>query len=100
MSKKLGQDYMQLMDDIKQIPEVKEYLSSFSVIVGDLVIARRMQLNWTQTELAKEAQTTQARISQIESGYEGVKIGTIDKVFKALGLQSIQTNYKQNTLNF
>lgn len=50
--------------------------------------------------IVEEAQTTQARISQIESGHEGVKIGTIDKVFKALGLQSIQTNYKQNTPNF
>ncbi|WP_411829367.1 helix-turn-helix domain-containing protein [Paenibacillus alginolyticus] len=43
-------------------------------------------LGWSQRQLAEAAGTNQARISQIEAGHEGVKMGTIDKVFKALGL--------------
>lgn len=93
--KNFRSDLQEFMEEVNDIPEVKEYLNSFPVIIGDLVMARRMQLGWTQKELAKMADTTQARISQIESGHEGIKVGTIDKVFKVLGLQKINPSYAE-----
>lgn len=93
MSKKPGQDYKDFFEKAGKIPEVKEYLNSFSVIIGDLVLARRLQLGWTQQELANRAETTQARISLIEAGDEGVKMKTVDKVFRALGLKEITPGY-------
>lgn len=96
MTKKLGQDFAEFMEEANQIPEVKEYLTSFSVVVGDLVLARRQQLGWTQKQLAERAETTQSRISQIEAASEGVKMGTINKVFKALGLTNINPNYLED----
>ncbi|MCM3702084.1 helix-turn-helix domain-containing protein [Paenibacillus macerans] len=96
MTKKLGQDFVEFMEEANQIPEVKEYLTSFSVVIGDLVMARRLQLGWTQKQLAERADTTQARISQIEAAHEGVKMGTINKVFKALGLSNINPEYRED----
>ncbi|OPH53389.1 hypothetical protein BC351_05865 [Paenibacillus ferrarius] len=96
MTKKLGQDYADFLKEAKEIPEVREYLNSFSVIIGDLVMARRIQLGWSQKELAEAAGTTQPRISQIEAAYDGVKMGTINKVFRALGLAQINPGYRED----
>lgn len=94
--KRFRSDFQDFMEEVKDIPEVKEYLNSFPVIIGDLVMARRIHLGWSQRQLAEAAGTNQARISQIESGYEGVKMGTIDKVFKALGLSQINPSYVED----
>jgi len=94
--KKPGQDFAEFLDDVNRIPEVKEYLNSFSVIIGDLVMARRIQLGWSQQQLAKAAGTTQSRISLIESGDAGIKLGTMDKVFRALGLTEINPLFKED----
>lgn len=90
---KFRSDLQEFMKEVHDLPQIHEYLNSFPVIIGDLVMARRIQLGWTQRQLAKAAGTNQARISQIEAGHEGVKIGTIDKVFKALGLKRITPSY-------
>jgi len=90
---KFRSDLQEFMKEVHDLPQIHEYLNSFPVIIGDLVMARRIQLGWTQRQLAKAAGTNQARISQIEAGHEGVKIGTIDKVFKALGLKRITPTY-------
>ncbi|MGZ7445788.1 hypothetical protein [Paenibacillus sp. TH7-28] len=34
MTKKLGQDFAEFMDEANQIPKVKEYLTSFSAVFG------------------------------------------------------------------
>lgn len=94
--KRLGQDFSDFFEDVKQVPEVREYLNSFSVIIGDLVLARRIQLGWSQQQLADASGTTQARISHIEAGDSGVKLGTMDKVFKALGLTQINPFFSEN----
>ena len=86
-------DLQEFIKEVNDLPQINEYLNSFPVIIGDLVMARRLQLGWTQRQLAMAAGTNQARISQIEAGHEGVKIGTIDKVFKALGLTRITPSY-------
>ncbi|WP_167670250.1 helix-turn-helix domain-containing protein [Paenibacillus tianmuensis] len=96
MTKKLGQDYADFLKDAEEIPEVREYLNSFSVIIGDLVMSRRLQLGWSQKELANAARTTQARISQIEAAHEGIKMETINKVFRALGLAGINPNFRED----
>jgi ribosome-binding protein aMBF1 (putative translation factor) len=87
-------DFEQWVDRAMQIPGVKDYVNSFSVIIGDLVRSRRLQLGWTHQELANRAGTTQARISIIEAGEEDVKMHTVDKVMRALGLVSIIPNFR------
>ncbi|MEK0314968.1 helix-turn-helix domain-containing protein [Cohnella sp. 56] len=93
MIKKLGQDFETLMREGNDIPEVRDYLKSFSVVLGDIVYARRMQLNLTQQVLADQAGTTQKRISLIESASGNVGQDVLDRVFRALGLLDIQAHF-------
>lgn len=91
-----GQDFNDFMEEARRDPDVASYLDSFSTAVGDLVLARRTALGWTQQMLAKQAGTTQARISQIEAGFDGVKMETLDKVFRALGLSHVVPYYRED----
>lgn len=90
-----NQDFDELMDRARQLPEVREYLDSFSVVVGNLVFARRMALGYTQAQLANLAGTTQARISEIEAGAESIKSGTLNKVFRALKIMNMVPEYSE-----
>lgn len=95
MDKKLGQDFNELLDEAHSIPEVREYLNSLSVIIGDIVLSRRIQLNLSQQELAEKARTTQARISQIESAKGNVRQVVLDRVFNVLGLESLSPTFHE-----
>lgn len=86
MKKQAGQDFSELIEEAHEIPEVNHYLNSFSVLIGDLVLARRIQLAWSQTTLAKKAGTIQSRISQIESGDSNDQLKTLDKSAKGTGI--------------
>ncbi|WP_052452937.1 helix-turn-helix domain-containing protein [Paenibacillus polymyxa] len=92
--KGLGSDFENLKQAAREIPEVAEYLDSFSVTIGDMVLARRIQLGYTQSLLANLAQTTQARISQIESGNGNVTSDILNRVFKALKLASLNPTFR------
>ncbi|MFB5761553.1 helix-turn-helix domain-containing protein [Paenibacillus medicaginis] len=98
MSKLPGQDFEDFMKEARQDPEISAYLDSFSVAVGNAVLARRTALGWTQRKLAEQAGTTQARISQIEAGFEGVKMETLNKVFKALGLKQLTSLFTEEAV--
>lgn len=89
----LGKDFEELKLKAREIPEVKEYLESFGVIIGNIVLARRINMNLTQAELAKLAGTTQARISQIESAVGNIRQDVLDRVFRELKLQKIEAHF-------
>lgn len=95
MNKPLGQNYKDFMDKAREISEVQEYLESFSVSIGNMVFARRMQLNLTQQQLADLAGTTQKRISLIESASGNVEQKTLDNVFRALKLKSLNASFEE-----
>jgi len=88
-TRKPGQDYNDFVKTTNELPGVVEYLQSFPVIIGDLVLAHRLQKGWTQQKLAQEAGTTQEQISMIEDGDGGITTGTLGKVLQALGLTEI-----------
>lgn len=95
MTKPLGQNYKDFMDKAREISEVQEYLESFSVSIGNMVFARRMQLNLTQQQLADLAGTTQKRISLIETASGNVEQKTLDNVFRALKLKSLNASFEE-----
>lgn len=84
------------MQEARDIPEAKEYLESFSVVIGNIVFARRMQLNLSQQELAALAGTTQKRISLIETAKGNVGQDVLNQVFKALKLQSLEAYFDEH----
>jgi DNA-binding XRE family transcriptional regulator len=81
-----GQEFQELLQEARKDPEIANYLDSISVYIGNLVLHHRLERQLTQGQLAKLAHTTQSRISQIESGFGGCKLETIDKVCKALNI--------------
>ncbi|WP_342437954.1 helix-turn-helix domain-containing protein [Paenibacillus sp. FSL L8-0436] len=95
MTKHLGQDFEELLAEAREIPEVREYLDSFSVIIGDMVYARRMQLNLSQQELANRAETTQKRISLIEAAKGNVGQDVLDRVFRELKLKKLDAQFEE-----
>lgn len=96
MNKRLGDDFKELTQEAMEIPEVRNYLKSFSVIIGDTVYARRMQLNLSQRELAEKANTIQSRISMIEKASGNVSQDILDRVFQVLRLQDIQVTFNED----
>ncbi|MEN1990845.1 helix-turn-helix domain-containing protein [Paenibacillus hubeiensis] len=90
--KRTGDDFKDFMKAVCDIPEVREYLHSFSAQIANLVYARRLQLGYTQTKLAELANTTQARISSIEAG-KSVSTETLDAVFQVLGLIDLNPRF-------
>jgi transcriptional regulator with XRE-family HTH domain len=56
--------------------------------IADKLVAARIAARMTQGELAERAGTTQARISEMESGDGNPTAETIAKVFAALGLSA------------
>jgi transcriptional regulator with XRE-family HTH domain len=54
------------------------------VIIGDLVLAKRLHSGWTQAQLAARVGVQQKTISRIEAGDPGVEIGTLDKVMQSM----------------
>lgn len=82
----MGQDFQVLKASAREIPGVREYLHSFPVIIGDLVMSCRIQMGLSQEELATKAGMNQDAISRIETGDENVTMETLTGVFKTLGI--------------
>ncbi|MFB9277500.1 helix-turn-helix domain-containing protein [Cohnella cellulosilytica] len=90
---RLESSFEKLLAQAEEMPEVKEYLASVSVFIGDIVLARRLQLKLTQEELAKLAGTTQRQISLIETAKGNVGQTIIDNVFKALNVKDVSISF-------
>lgn len=93
---KFKDDFQTLHDQAMSIPEARNYLKSLSVIVGDTVLARRLQMNLSQAELAKRSGTTQNRISKIETGKGNVRQDVLDRVFEVLKLQDLNFQFSED----
>jgi transcriptional regulator with XRE-family HTH domain len=73
-----------MMQEVRQDPEVAAYLDSVSLSIGQWILTERLKRGLTQQGLADMAKTTQTRISQVEAGFDGIKLATINKICKAL----------------
>lgn len=72
-----------------QDPEWKERLKRERerLTIGELIREARESRGFTQTDLAREAGTTQSAISRIEDAdYEGLKVETLRRIALALKL--------------
>ena len=52
--------------------------------IGDIVRARRAELDMTTTVLATKVGISQAQISRLENGQQGFRSGTLVKIAKVL----------------
>jgi ribosome-binding protein aMBF1 (putative translation factor) len=91
----LGQSFKELKQKAREISEVEEYLNSYSVVIGNIVFARRIQLGYSQKQLADKAKTTQHRISTIESGQGNATMDVMDRVFHCLKLVQLDPTFDE-----
>jgi HTH-type transcriptional regulator / antitoxin HipB len=55
--------------------------------IGRAIRARRKELGWSQTTLAKRAQTTRRWISEIENGKPTAEVGLVLEALHVLGVK-------------
>lgn len=55
--------------------------------IPEAITERRTKLGWTQAELARRAETTEATISFLESGKRRPSVSMLERILGALGLQ-------------
>jgi transcriptional regulator with XRE-family HTH domain len=58
--------------------------NSLRQILADQVRQRRVELDWTQADLAAKAELRQSTISEIESASHETRLQTIERLAKAL----------------
>lgn len=92
-------NHQELMDFIDQTPKMNEFMESFPVQMRNLIFDRRIQLGWTQNELAQQVKKvtghsiTQTTISRIEGGTPGITSDTYDKVLQTLGMKRVEVDF-------
>lgn len=91
--------HKELQQYLDQIPEINEFMESFTIQMRNAILDRRIQLGWSQGELAKRVKQvtgrpiTQTTISRIEGGSPGITSETYDKVLQTLGMTGIYINF-------
>jgi transcriptional regulator with XRE-family HTH domain len=98
-------NHQELMNFIDQTAMMNEFMESFPVQMRNLIFDRRIQLGWTQNELAQQVKKitghpiTQTTISQIEGGTPGITGDTYDKVLQTLGIEKVEVNFKETPMD-
>jgi len=80
-----------LVQELRQEPEyvaAEEELQPQLELAND-VLRLRLAKGWSQTELARRANTKQANISRLENGLANPTVGFLRKVGRALGVDLI-----------
>jgi transcriptional regulator with XRE-family HTH domain len=89
-----------LMRELDEVPGVKEFMESFPVLIAHQIIARRIDLGWTQEELAKQVKIAtgvsmpQSTISRVEGASPGIKEETYEKILRTLGMKKLMIEFE------
>lgn len=81
-----------LRNSLVQNAVIKEALDSDEYSQSRTIFKRRMELGFSQVDLAKKAGLTQKTISRIEGGDPGIRKSTVEKVYAALNLKEDGTS--------
>ncbi len=79
-----AESYARLKAQRPDIEAAEKQIAPYEAI-ADLILDARIRAGLSQAELAKRAATTQARISEIESGEANTKLQTLLRIGEALG---------------
>ncbi|MXQ55299.1 helix-turn-helix domain-containing protein [Shimazuella alba] len=96
MKKRTVNDVFDMLDEV---PGVKDFMESYSVKMGRVILHRRLDLGWTQTELASKVKLItgksmhQSTISAMEGGSPGITADLYDRVLRTLGIKDIAVRF-------
>lgn len=82
-------DHQELLAELQKDPEYvqAEKALRFKIRLGNAVLYARMAKGWSQTELARQVQTRQANISNIESCLANPTLDLIRRICDVLGIE-------------
>ncbi|MEK5149098.1 MULTISPECIES: helix-turn-helix transcriptional regulator [unclassified Psychrobacillus] len=86
---KKGRNLLDSTELLKTHPELHELFLSTAAIYGNIIFAKRMELDHTQSELAKLANVSLKTIARAEGGSYNLSTDTYDKIFRALNMTPI-----------
>ena len=91
-------DYKEYFRKLENDTEYQETEQKFKLILdlADEILRLRMEKGWSQTELARRAETKQANISRLESGLSNPSVNFLQKVAKALDT-TVTINFEKIT---
>ncbi len=93
-----AESYARLKAQRPDIEAAEKQIAPYEAI-ADLILDARIRAGLSQAELAKRAATTQARISEIESGEANTKLQTLLRIREALGTHIDHTTLLQALTN-
>lgn len=83
---KKGRNLLDTTELIQTQPELHELFINTSAVYGNIIFARRMELNHTQSELSKLAKVSLKTIAIAEGGSYNLNTDTYDKIFRTLNM--------------
>jgi transcriptional regulator with XRE-family HTH domain len=91
-------DYKEYFRKLENDKKYQETEQNFKLILdlADEILRLRMEKGWSQTELARRAETKQANISRLESGLSNPSVNFLQKVAKALDT-TVTINFEKIT---
>ena len=91
-------DYKEYFRKLENDTKYQETEQNFKLILdlADEILRLRMEKGWSQTELARRAETKQANISRLESGLSNPSVNFLQKVAKALDT-TVTINFEKIT---
>lgn len=91
-------DYKDYFRKLEKDTEYQDTEQKFKLILdlADEILKLRMEKGWSQTELARRAETKQANISRLESGLSNPSVNFLQKVAKALNT-TVTINFEKIT---
>lgn len=66
---RIKSDFTEVQKQAMAIPEIKEYLESLPVMIGDIFLAERWKLELSQNDFAKLKGTNKHVIFRTEAGF-------------------------------
>lgn len=95
---------MDLLNDLKnnlynKHPSTKGYFEDIAFQYAKAIFSKRIELGFTQQELADNANLSLETIAKIEAGSKKITMETYDKIFKALDISSTELSKSIVELN-
>lgn len=83
---KKGRNLLDTTELLQTHPELHDLFISTAAVYGNIIFARRMELDHTQNELSKLAKVSLKTIARAEGGSYNLSTDTYDKIFRALNM--------------
>lgn len=90
--------HRELIDQLYSVPGVREFVQSLPVRLGRIILSRRLELGWSQEELAGRIRQVTGKdfgteiVALVEGGTE-VAINVYNAILQTLGMQSLEIKF-------